>query len=165
MSRLDSMIRRLEAQRACIEWALRSVEGLDGVILELGLGNGRTFDHLREHAAQREIYVFERAPAAHPDCTPSVPYLIEGDFRESLQNQRPILTQQAVLAHCDIGSGHSDRDRQLAIDIGPILNDLLRPGAIVLSDQEFAVPEWQMLPGPANVPKGRYFVYQKKNQS
>ena len=165
MSRLDSMIRRLEAQRACIEWALRSVEALDGVILELGLGNGRTFDHLREHAAQREIYVFERAPAAHPDCTPSAPYLIEGDFRESLQNQRPILAQQAALAHCDIGSGHSDRDRQLAIDIGPILNDLLRPGAIVLSDQKFAVPEWQMLPGPANVPKGRYFVYQKKHQS
>ncbi|MGA1696929.1 MAG: class I SAM-dependent methyltransferase [Arenicellales bacterium] len=153
MSRLDSMIRRLEAQRACIEWALRSVEGLDGVILELGLGNGRTFDHLREHAAQREIYVFERAPAAHPDCTPSVPYLIEGDFRESLQSQRPILTQQAALAHCDIGSGHSDRDRQLAIDIGPILNDLLRPGAIVLSDKDFAVPECQMIPGPANVTK------------
>ena len=48
MSRLDSFIRRLEAQRACLDLAARLIEGLEGEILELGLGNGRTYDHLRQ---------------------------------------------------------------------------------------------------------------------
>src|SRR6202022_2543720 len=47
VSRLDSFIRRLKAQRACLDLAAGLVRGLDGEILELGLGNGRTYDHLR----------------------------------------------------------------------------------------------------------------------
>ena len=48
MSRLDSFIRRLEAQRACLALAAGRIGGLPGPVLELGLGNGRTYDHLRE---------------------------------------------------------------------------------------------------------------------
>ena len=48
MSRLDSFIRRLEAQRACLDRAAALIAGIDGAVLELGLGNGRTYDHLRE---------------------------------------------------------------------------------------------------------------------
>ena len=70
MSRLDSFIRRLEAQRACLDHAAELIGGLDGVVLELGLGNGRTYDHLRSLFPGREIYVCERAVAAHPDCVP-----------------------------------------------------------------------------------------------
>ena len=47
LSRLDSFIRRLEAQRACLNATPAWIEGLAGPILELGLGNGRTYDHLR----------------------------------------------------------------------------------------------------------------------
>jgi hypothetical protein len=42
MSRLESAIRRLEAQRDCINWAAERIAGMPGHILELGLGNGRT---------------------------------------------------------------------------------------------------------------------------
>ena len=48
VSRLDSFIRRLEAQRACLDHAADLIRGRDGAVLELGLGNGRTYDHLRE---------------------------------------------------------------------------------------------------------------------
>ena len=58
MSRLDSMIRRLTAQRICIDLALDFISDVDGPVLELGLGNGRTYDHLREHSEGREIFVF-----------------------------------------------------------------------------------------------------------
>ena len=47
MSRLDSFIRRLEAQRACLDRAAELIRDIDGHVLELGLGNGRTYDHLR----------------------------------------------------------------------------------------------------------------------
>ena len=48
VSRLDSFIRRLQAQRACLEVAIARIADLPGPVLEFGLGNGRTYDHLRE---------------------------------------------------------------------------------------------------------------------
>ena len=46
MSRLDSVIRRLRAQQACLERAAALIRGLPGPVFEWGLGNGRTYDHL-----------------------------------------------------------------------------------------------------------------------
>ena len=46
MSRLDSAIRRLTAQKIALEWAARKIARLDGIILELGLGNGLSLIHI-----------------------------------------------------------------------------------------------------------------------
>ena len=70
MSRLDSFIRRLKAQRACLTHAAQAIGNDEGTVLELGLGNGRTYDHLRECLPERDIFVFEREVRAHPDCIP-----------------------------------------------------------------------------------------------
>ncbi len=87
MSRLDSFIRRLEAQRACLEYAVGLVRELPGPVLELGLGNGRTYDHLRQLCPEREIHVFERKVAAHPDCIPEPSRLWLGAIGETLPNR------------------------------------------------------------------------------
>jgi hypothetical protein len=52
-SRLDSFIRRLEAQRACLDWAAQEIAAVPGEVVELGLGNGRTYDHLRTRLGGR----------------------------------------------------------------------------------------------------------------
>ena len=70
MSRLDSFIRRVTAQRDCLNAAAVLVRDLPGPVLEFGLGNGRTYDHLRSLLPDRQIFVFERQVAAHPDCIP-----------------------------------------------------------------------------------------------
>jgi hypothetical protein len=70
MTRLDSFIRRIRAQRACLNRAADLIKGVPGPVLELGLGNGRTYDHLRELMPERQIYAFDRQLAAHPDCIP-----------------------------------------------------------------------------------------------
>ena len=161
MSRLDSMIRRLEAQRACLVAAIRRVERLPGPFLELGLGNGRTFDHIRKTAPQREVYVFERRPAAHPDCTPEPEFLIEGEFGITL-GQAPLrIRSAAVLAHCDIGTGLKEFDQQLARAISADLDALLSVGAVILSDQPFEWPAWKSLVLPAGVDRLRYYMYSK----
>ena len=36
MSRLDSFIRRLQAQRACLNEAVAQIRGVEGFVLELG---------------------------------------------------------------------------------------------------------------------------------
>ena len=67
MSRLDSFINRVTAQRATLNWVAPLVRAMTGPVLELGLGNGRTYSHLRELFPERDIWVFEFQVAAHPD--------------------------------------------------------------------------------------------------
>ena len=53
MSRLDSFIRRLAGAARRLELAVGLIGDLPGPVLELGLGNGRTYDHLRENITDR----------------------------------------------------------------------------------------------------------------
>ncbi|MDA1308284.1 MAG: hypothetical protein O2985_01620 [Proteobacteria bacterium] len=159
MSRLDSAIRRLMAQKHALEWAVQEIDGRDGAVLELGLGNGRTFDHLREIAAGRDIFVFEREVAAHPDCIPDADHLFLGDFLESLPRARGLLGPVAALAHLDIGTGVKADSTALAERIAPLVAGLLRPGALVVSDQEIAAWSASRLAPPKQIPAGRIHLY------
>jgi hypothetical protein len=158
MSRLDSFIRRLTAQRACLDHAVRLVAGLPGNALELGLGNGRTYDHLRGALQGRDIYVFERRVAAHPDCIPPAHRLFLGDFLETLPQAALELGAATALVHADIGSGDVAASRSLARALAPLLLPLMKRGAIVVSDQPIADPALQPLPLPPEIEPDRYFI-------
>ena len=145
MSRLDSAIRRLEAQRACLNRAAGLVAQTPGSVLELGLGNGRTYDHLRGLLPRRRIVVFERKAMAHPDSMPPARDLIEGDFRETLPDAMAIIGEPAALIHADIGSGDSKATASLAAWLGPALAPLAAPGAVIVSDQPLDVPGAEFL--------------------
>ena len=159
MSRLDSFIRRLEAQRACLGFAARQIRALPGPVLELGLGNGRTYDHLRELLPEREIFVFEREVKAHPDCIPDPAHLILGDVRATLPEAGQRLPGLAALAHLDIGTGDAARNAALAAWLGGMLPPLLAPGAWVVSDQPLGAPALVAHPPPAEIAPDRYFLY------
>jgi len=159
MSRLDSAIRRLTAQRACLDRALALIADRDGPVLELGLGNGRTFDHLREHVGEREIFVFERQVMAHPDSVPDDGHLLLGDFHSTLPAALSRVGARAVMAHADIGSGERAQTLALAAWLGPVLTALLADGAVVVSDQDLVAPGLTPLPLPDGVAPGRYFMY------
>jgi hypothetical protein len=158
-SRLDSFIRRLRAQRACLDHAAGLIADLAGPALELGLGNGRTYDHLRRRLAGREIFVFERRPDPHPECIPDPAHLIIGDLEETLVRARGLLPAPAALAHSDIGSGDAAANARVAARIAALLPALLRPGAIVVSDQELNSGALVSLALPPRVARGRYFLY------
>ena len=161
MSRLDSFIARLRAQHACLGFAARSLGDLPGPVLELGLGNGRTFDHLRELLPDRAIFVFERETRSHPDCRPDADHLIEGDLRETLPAARARWPGGAALAHADIGNGDAHETAALAAQIARDLPPLLAPGALVASDQPFLDPRLEALDLPEEVPQRRYFLYRR----
>jgi hypothetical protein len=159
LSRLDSFIRRLQAQRACLDLAAAAIRDRPGPVLELGLGNGRTYDHLRELLPGREIFVFERHLAAHPACVPDAAHLIIGDIRSTLPAARSWLPGLATLAHSDIGSGDPARNATLAAWLAQSLPPLLAPGAWVIADQELTSLLLAPLPLPDGVEEGRYFLY------
>ena len=159
MSRLDSAIRRLTSQKIALEWAACKVARLDGIILELGLGNGRTYDHLRETLPNRDIYVFERKIAAHPDCIPEERFQFLGDFRDSLPLANKKLGANSILAHLDIGTGEKKASKELAEQIGPLVLSLMKRESIIVSDQELIFCSHIRIDPPLNIPKGRTFIY------
>jgi hypothetical protein len=159
VSRLDSAIRRLQAQRACLDRAAALIEDIEGVVLELGLGNGRTFDHLRQRLPEREIYVFERHVAAHPACIPACDRLIVGDVRDGLAAARPCFAGRVALAHVDLASGDAASSERLFADIPALLVPLMRPGGVIVSERMLPGTPWQPLALPGEVPLGRYWLY------
>ena len=159
MSRLDSFIARMQAQRDCLNFLKPLVGPLPGPIFEVGLGNGRTYDHLRELFPGRDIYVFERKVAAHPDCIPPENRLFLGEARESIVRAAEKLGACAALIHTDLGTGDHAANVAMGLWLGPALDRLAAPGAYVLANQPLDVPRWQHLPEPPGVPKDRYFLY------
>jgi hypothetical protein len=161
MSRLDSFIRRLEAQRACLDRAAELVHGVEGIVLELGLGNGRTYDHLRTLFPDRGIYVCERRVAAHPDCVPPADRVILGDLRKTLPAAYARFGGHVALAHLDVGTGDAAANRELAAQLTPALLTLLCPGAVLVSDPPIDSRQVESLRLPAGVAPDRYHLYRR----
>ena len=159
MSRLESAIRRLQAQRIALDWAAENINEQQGFILEFGLGNGRTFDHIRQLLPDRDIYVFERKIAAHPDCIPGLAFQFIGDFFDCLPRAIEQLGRRAILVHLDIGTGEKNKSLALARDIAPLIEKLLLPKAIIISDQE--VQRWGLnkLPLPEGISQNKIYIY------
>ena len=158
MSRLDSAIRRLQAQRACLDLAAELLDGVPGHVFELGLGNGRTYDHLREQFPSREIFVFERKISAHPSCIPDDAHLFLGDVLDRIPAVTERFRGSVALVHADIGSGVAEDNRRLAARISPLLPPLLAPGALVVTDQRMTLPAATSVDLPDGVAAGRYHV-------
>ncbi|KKJ76086.1 hypothetical protein WH95_15120 [Kiloniella litopenaei] len=161
MSRLDSFIRRMTAQRDIINFVIAEVVEIDGPVLELGLGNGRTYDHLRENLPGKEIFVFDRAINANPRSVPDGEHMILGEIRDTLAFCRPRIKRQASLVHCDIGSGDPTTDLATCSWISPLIGPLTTKGGIVASGLTFELPEFEEIPLPEGVQKGRYYLYRK----
>ncbi len=160
-SRLDSFIARLEAQRAGLDLCAALVAGVPGPVLELGLGNGRTFDHLRALFPNREVFAFDRVKASHPASTPDERHLFLGEFSDTLAAAGRRIGAPAALAHCDFGSADATETRAHADFLASALPELLAPGGVVLSDQPLATPALQPFNLPAVIPAGRYFGYRR----
>ena len=132
-SRLDLFIDRMVSQRACLEHAIAQTAGLSGPVYELGLGNGRTYHHLRQHVQGREIYVFERAVASHPDSTPPEAQLILGDIRETLPATLERFGATASLVHADLGGHNREKNDRFARLISPLIEPHLAQGGLMVS--------------------------------
>jgi hypothetical protein len=165
MSRLDDVLRRLVAQRACLNRAAALIDGLDGLVLELGLGNGRSYDHLRELFPTRDIYVCERQVTAHPNCIPPDSRLLLGDLRDTLPEARTWLAGNVALLHVDIGTGIAAEHKSIAAEVRPLIMPLLRPGGLLVSDLVMECVKLQPLTLPDGLESspepGRYQLYRR----
>ncbi len=159
MSRLDSVIRRLTAQRDILNH-LASARALPatGAIFEVGLGNGRTYSHLRELFPDRRIVAFDRTLAAHASSTPAPTDLVLGEIAETAP---AFAGHGAAMVHADIGTGYPDRDAQTLTWLPQLAVSLLAPGGIAISGLPLDHPELTALPLPQGIEGDRYFLYRK----
>ena len=163
MSRLDSMIRRLIAQRDILNHVAGDLTlPSDGPILEVGLGNGRTYSHLRDLFPDRRIIAFDRALNAHASSVPADGDLVLGEIAETAPAFAGLGT---ALVHADIGTGYPDKDAVTLTWLPALAADLLRPGGIAVSGLPLADPRLLPLPLPDGIAPDRYFLYRrlKKN--
>ena len=164
MSRLDSAINRLMAQRDCLAMAAGMIADVPGPLLEIGLGNGRTYDHLRELLPERDIFVFERQVAAHPDCIPPPERLLLGDLRETLPGAFERIGAGAALIHADIGCGDPAVDAETASVLADWLPALMSSDGVVLTDQRIETSGMIEQGLPDSVKPGRYFCYRSRTR-
>ena len=154
MSRLDSMLRRFAAQRDGLNWAAEQVADLTGDVLDLGLGNGRTYDHLREIMPERRIWVMDRVLQCHPSCTPPKADFLQGEAEPMLRQLVDTGTRIAM-AHYDFGSGIKDQDVAEAARLSPLIARAMVPGGLLVSGQPLV--GFEQIPGPSSIAVDRYF--------
>lgn len=160
MSRLDSFIRRLTAQRDILNHVARNVDlPATGAILEVGLGNGRTFSHLRELLPGRRIVAFDRALAAHASSVPPAEDLVLGEIAETAL---AFVGRDAALVHADIGTGYDDVDAVTVTWLPGLTASLLGALGVAISGLPLDHPELAPLPLPEGIPGDRYYLYRKR---
>lgn len=159
MSRLDSYIRRLVAQRDILNHVAGDLDlPRDGPILEIGLGNGRTYNHLRELFPSRRIVAFDRALAAHGSSVPPAADLVLGEIRDTA---RVFAGCRAALVHADIGTGYPDKDAITLTWLPGLVASVLVAEGVAASGLPLDHPALRPLPLPPGIAEGRYFLYRR----
>ncbi|MEQ9692980.1 class I SAM-dependent methyltransferase [Shimia sp. SDUM112013] len=156
MSRLDSMMRRLAAQRDGLEWGHGLVTGVPGDYVDMGLGNGRTYDHLREIAPDRRIWVIDRVLQCHPSCVPPEQDFLQGEAEDMLR-KLAASGARIVLAHYDFGFGEKEKDVAEAARLSPLISECMAPGGVLISGQPLV--GFEQVRGPETVAPDRYCFY------
>ena len=162
MSRLDIFIARMTAQKNLLEYVAERIADVEGPVFELGLGNGRTFDHLREILPDREIFVFDRAVSAHPSSVPDGNHMVLGEIRDTLAYCGPRVKAKAALIHCDLGTGDPTADLAKSAWLSPMIADHIAPGGYVPSGIELDVPGLELVDLPPEIQAKRYMLYRMK---
>jgi len=159
-SRLESVIRRLMAQRDILDAVNPAVLAMDGPVIELGLGNGRTFDHLRKRLPGRRIIAFDRVLAAYRACIPPQGDLVLGEIRETAAQFVGI---GAALVHADVGTGYDEKDARTLTWLPGLVVSLLQPLGLAASGLPLVHTDLEPVPIPPSVPEGRYFLYRRRS--
>jgi len=160
MTRLDLFIGRMVSQRACIDNAVALTAHMTGPVFELGLGNGRTFDHIRAQVEGRDIFVFERAVASHPSSTPTDEQLVLGDVFDTLPMMLAKHGPVVSFAHADLGGHNLEKNDAFARAISPFVEAVMAPGGIMVASDRMYFDTMVELPRPQGAMPDRAFTYQ-----
>ena len=156
MSRLDSFIRRVSAQRDILNDLAIRLDDIPGPIFEFGLGSGRTYDHIRERFPDRRVLVFESVKGLSSRVDPSD--LVLGDIRDTASKMPDGC---AAMIHTDIETGNRERDAELSNWLPALVARLLRLGGYAASGCALSDHRLVHVSLPPGIPDERYHVVRR----
>jgi S-adenosyl-L-methionine methyltransferase len=162
MSRLDRFIKRMQAQRALLDQVcidLNAPGALPGAFIELGLGNARTYDHVRERLIGRRIVVFDRSAAPKHGVIPLAADFFVGDIRDTARIYVATNGQTAAVVHADLGDGSAAYNADIQSWLPDTCCLLLQPGGLVLSSTPLNDPRLRQLDVTPDATAGGYTCY------
>lgn len=175
MSRLEDLIHRFTSQRNVLDYVIRRMreDGFNrhlvggigsedaAIAVELGLGSGRTYDHLREKLPKGiDVFAFDRAIETHPGLEPAPELAVLGEIAETLPAFAEKYRNRAVLVHLDIGSNKRSGDNEVHQALAPHIAKLLRPGGYLVSDRPVDLPELRAKDVSGILCNWSYYLYQ-----
>jgi hypothetical protein len=164
MSRLDGFIRRMEAQIACLDFACEEIHNVKGLVYEFGLGNGRTYEHLRLRMPSRSILVFERDVDAIKQYTDGFGqgiFVCVGNVETIFSNigNQEILLAPVALIHSDLGDWNVTENIERANSIFNALVPKLQEGAYIVCSVPLTHKNLFQMGLPAGIRHDKYFIY------
>ncbi len=161
VSRLEKTSARLQSQIACLGWVFRQIKDMPGLVFELGLGRGRTYDHMRFHLGNRRILTFDREIVPIEDCRPPDDSIIEGELAQTLPEFAARHAGQVVLSNSDLGSYTKRHNETMTRLINAELPPAIASGGFVLSDLPLDMPGFEEVPLPSGAVEGHYRIFRK----
>lgn len=161
-SRLDLFVDRMVSQRACLDHAAAAISDVPGPVFELGLGNGRTYHHMCHIMPKRDIFVFERAIASHPDSTPPDDQVLLGDVFDTLPEALARFGPNAALIHADLGGHNAAKNDIFAREVSPLVEPLLALGGLMVASDRMYFEDLVEQPLPEGAVTGRCFIYRRE---
>lgn len=158
MSRLDSFLRRMRAQRDILNAAAALIADIDGPIVDLGIGSGRTFDHLSVLFPDRAVFAFDTFVQSAVGVLPPAERMVIGDIRDTLPMALPRLGARAALIHNDLGSADPTGNAATAAWLAPAVEAIARDDAVIVTSFELPLSAFETLPLPPSVRPGRYHI-------
>jgi trans-aconitate methyltransferase len=160
MSRLDMFISRMTAQRDILNHIGGNLGLLPtGVIYELGIGNGRTYSHLRQLFPDRRIIGFDRQMNAHKTEAPPPEDVVLGEIKDTAPHY---FGSDAALVHVDIGTGYPEKNAVVLTWLPELVAGLLARDAWAVSGLPLAHPGLEAMPRLPSVGEGVYAFYRRR---
>ena len=159
LSRLESTILRQISQKACLDYGINMARKVNGHVVELGLGMGYTFDHLRRSFTARQLYAFDLELFTHKKLTPFETQLRLGDIRETFPRFAKHNFQKVALLHIDIRTNNFKRDTAVYSRVEAAIEEAMAPNGIVVSDRELNLNGFKLGPPLAATQDWPYFLY------
>jgi S-adenosyl-L-methionine methyltransferase len=157
VSVLDELIRRLMAQRACLDQAAEWIARTPGPAILIGFGDGSAYYHLCALLPHREIVIFDRSVDAEVLLELPSERVVLGDPMTTLPLAWDRLKRSAALALLNFPVTNPPR---LAGEVAPLLAPVLSPGAVIVSEKALSVPGWTGLTPPSTIGPGRFHMYE-----
>ena len=144
LTRIERLARRLPVQIRYINYAIDQTKGLDGVILELGLGDGRTLEYI-EYRTSSQIFVFEIDDDKKLINNKESTKLVKGNFihtiPKTIQNEK----LQVRIVHADIGSTDYMNDLKTLNPLREIADNFVQVGGVVICDRPILYQKFSLL--------------------